>query len=54
MRFKLDENADPRWRTPLEEAGKHLASLIMRGHVVDIIITFAKNNVSLAVKCREF
>jgi predicted nuclease of predicted toxin-antitoxin system len=21
MRFKLDENADPRWRTPLEEAG---------------------------------
>ncbi len=21
MRFKFDENADPRWRTPLEEAG---------------------------------
>lgn len=28
MRFKLDENADPRWRTPLEEAGHHVSTVL--------------------------
>lgn len=27
MRFKLDENADPRWRVPLEEAGHHVSTV---------------------------
>jgi predicted nuclease of predicted toxin-antitoxin system len=27
MRFKLDENADPRWRTPLEETGHHVSTV---------------------------
>lgn len=27
MRFKLDENADPRWRTPLEDAGHHVSTV---------------------------
>ncbi len=32
MRFKLDENADPRWRTPLEEAG-HRVSTVAQEHL---------------------
>ena len=27
MRFKLDENADPKWRTPLEHAGHHVSTV---------------------------
>ncbi len=27
MRFKLDENADPRWRIPLEEAGHQVSTV---------------------------
>lgn len=27
MRFKLDENADPRWRTPLEADGHHVSTV---------------------------
>jgi predicted nuclease of predicted toxin-antitoxin system len=32
MRFKLDENADPRWRIPLEEAG-HSVSTVAEEHL---------------------
>ena len=32
MRFKLDENADPRWRQPLELAG-HVVSTIAEEHL---------------------
>ncbi|MBI4964171.1 MAG: DUF5615 family PIN-like protein [Desulfomonile tiedjei] len=31
MRFKLDENADQRWRTPLEEAGHHVSTVAEEG-----------------------
>lgn len=27
MRFKLDENADPRWRVPLEESGHQVSTV---------------------------
>jgi predicted nuclease of predicted toxin-antitoxin system len=27
MRFKLDENADPRWRIPLEQTGHHVSTV---------------------------
>jgi predicted nuclease of predicted toxin-antitoxin system len=27
MRFNFDENADPRWRIPLEEAGHHVSTV---------------------------
>lgn len=27
LRFKLDENADPRWRRPLEEIGHHVSTV---------------------------
>ena len=27
LRFKLDENADPRWREPLEEAGHQVSTV---------------------------
>ena len=32
MRFKLDENANPRWRIPLEEAG-HQVSTVAEEHL---------------------
>ncbi len=28
MHFKLDENADPRWRVPLEEAGNTVSTVV--------------------------
>ncbi len=32
MQFRLDENADPRWRIPLEEAG-HRVSTVADEHL---------------------
>jgi len=32
MRFRLDENADPRWRGPLEQAG-HSVSTVVEEHL---------------------
>ncbi len=32
MRFKLDENADPKWRIPLEDAG-HRVSTVAEEHL---------------------
>lgn len=31
LRFKLDENADPRWRTPLEEGLNHVSTVAEEG-----------------------
>ena len=31
LHFKLDENADPRWRVPLEEAGNDVSSVADEG-----------------------
>jgi predicted nuclease of predicted toxin-antitoxin system len=46
MRFKLDENADPRWRIPLEEAGLHVST------VAEEHLQGAKDPV-IAKKCKE-
>ena len=46
MRFKLDENADPRWRMPLEEAGLHVST------VAEEHLQGAKDPV-IAKKCKE-
>ena len=31
MHFKLDENADPRWRLPLEHAGRFVSTISEEG-----------------------
>ena len=32
MHFKLDENADPRWRLPLEHAGHFVSMYLKRSY----------------------
>jgi predicted nuclease of predicted toxin-antitoxin system len=46
MRFKLDENADPRWRIPLEEAGHSVSTVAdedLRGSPDSVIAQTCKS-----------
>jgi len=46
MRFKLDENADPSWRIPLEEAGHGVSTVAeerLRGSQDSVIAQTCKN-----------
>ena len=46
LRFKLDENADPRWREPLEAAGNEVSTVADEG-------LQGTDDQALATVCRE-
>jgi hypothetical protein len=51
MRFEFDENADPSWRVPLEEAGNTVSTVAEEKLLGEADATMAASAVPLTCAC---